>query len=108
MIDPVLGRLTTGIKINYRCYIRKKMIEMGIVEWLVNYLDNFDEGNWQVPYTPYGLEYSTALFMNLCLHKSGKQKCFPMAKLVLEMLTQLLSSSSKQVVELLVLHISDE
>ena len=73
------------------------MIEMGIVEWLVNYLDNFDEGNWQVPYTPYGLEYSTALFMNLCLHKSGKQKCFPMAKLVLEMLTQLLSSSSKQV-----------
>ena len=75
---------------------------MGIVEWLVKYLENFDENvdsgsNWKVPYSPYGLEYSTALFMNLCLHKSGKQKCFPMAKLVLEMLTQLLSSSSKQV-----------
>ena len=83
---------------------------MGIVEWLVKYLDNFDQKLRQEEQAAaeqeeqmrqlsslYGLEYSTALFMNLCLHKSGKQKCFPMAKLVLEMLTHLLTSKSKQV-----------
>ena len=97
-------------KLSLKCYIRKKMIEMGIVEWLVKYLDNFDQKLRQEEQAAakqeeqmrqlsslYGLEYSTALFMNLCLHKSGKQKCFPMAKLVLEMLTHLLTSKSKQV-----------
>ena len=46
----------------------------------------------------YGLEYSTALFMNLCLHRSGKEKCLPMAKLVLQIFTHLLNTDVKQVI----------
>ena len=75
------------------------MIQMGIVEWLIKYLNHFDRFSSGSPSTSdyYGLEYSTALFMNLCLHKSGKQKCLPMAKMVLEILAQLLASDTKQV-----------
>ena len=40
----------------------------------------------------YGLEYSIALFMNLCLHKSAKEKCLPMARSVLQALERLLDA----------------
>ena len=99
----------------YRCFIRKKLIERGIVEWLVRYLEQLNP-NWSEMNTSndrpsenddryrnkcqascYGLEYSTALFMNLCLHKSGKEKCLPMAKLVLQIFAHLLNSQVKQV-----------
>ena len=99
----------------YRCFIRKKLIERGIVEWLVRYLEQLNP-NWSEMNTNndrpnenddryrnksqascYGLEYSTALFMNLCLHKSGKEKCLPMAKLVLQIFAHLLNSQVKQV-----------
>ena len=82
-------------KLSLKCCIRKKMIQRGIVEWLIKYLNQVDPS--PASSTPYGLEYSTALFMNLCLHKAGKQKCFPMAKMVLEIMTHLLSSQIKQV-----------
>ena len=99
-----------------RCFIRKKLIERGIVEWLIKYLEQLnpnwsnqisnndktrntnDEGDQKLCQASwYGLEYSTALFMNLCLHKSGKEKCLPMAKLVLQIFTHLLNSQVKQV-----------
>ena len=99
-----------------RCVIRKKLIERGIVEWLVKYLEQLnpswssqvsndgktgnadDNGDGKLSQASwYGLEYSTALFMNLCLHKSGKEKCLPMAKLVLQIFAHLLNSQVKQV-----------
>ena len=102
-------------KLFFRCFIRKKLIERGIVEWLVKYLEQLNP-NWSdqninngtqnknkenirndVKASCYGLEYSTALFMNLCLHKSGKEKCLPMAKLVLQIFAHLLNSQVKQV-----------
>ena len=45
----------------------------------------------------YGLEYSTALFMNLCLHRSGKEKCLPMARPVLQALERLLDANAVQI-----------
>ena len=45
----------------------------------------------------YGLEYSTALLMNLCLHQSGKSQCVPLAKNVLDILINLLVKDFKQV-----------
>ena len=74
-----------------RCFVRKRMIERGIIEWLVEYLQGTESHN------SYGLEYSTALLMNLCLHKSGKEKIVPIAKSVLDVLTRLLSFNIRQV-----------
>ena len=45
----------------------------------------------------YGLEYSTALLMNLCLHTSGKTQCVPLAANVLDILINLLVKDFKQV-----------
>ena len=67
------------------------MIERGIIEWLVEYLQGTESHN------SYGLEYSTALLMNLCLHKSGKEKIVPIAKSVLDILTRLLTFNVRQV-----------
>ena len=46
----------------------------------------------------YGLEYSTALLMNLCLHRAGKSQCVPIANNVLEILVKLLVQDLKQVI----------
>ena len=98
-----------------RCFIRKKLIERGIVEWLIGYLEQLhpnmsnqnavekrsvgNDGSYKMKQAScYGLEYSTALFMNLCLHRSGKEKCLPMAKLVLQIFTHLLNTDVKQVI----------
>ena len=56
------------------------MIERGMVEWLVEYLADWSMRFVATPESSaleqptessnlYGLEYSTALFMNLCLHR---------------------------------------
>ena len=52
------------------------MIESGMLEWLIDHLKQFLSQNAENIST-YGLEYSTALFMNLCLHRSGKLRCLP-------------------------------
>ena len=46
----------------------------------------------------YGLEYSTALLMNLCLHRAGKSQCVSIANNVLEILVKLLVQDLKQVI----------
>ncbi len=81
------------------------MIDSGMVEWLVTHLKwltgssgttgscSSETGSTT---STYGLEYSTALFMNLCLHKSGKQKCLPIAEEVLTIFADLLSSKDKK------------
>ena len=74
----------------WRSAVRKRMIDRGIIEWLISHLQertdpnnggssssseedgsNISSSNSK---SSYGLEYSTALFMNLCLHKSGKER----------------------------------
>ena len=71
------------------------MIESGMLEWLIDHLKQFLCQNANNIST-YGLEYSTALFMNLCLHRSGKLRCLPMAQKVLSTFLQLLSSTNKR------------
>ena len=74
-----------------RLVIRRTLLERGLISWLVTeYLTRAD-------LTMYGLEYSTALLMNLCLHTSGKTQCVPLAANVLEILINLLVKDFKQV-----------
>ena len=74
-----------------RFAIRKKMIERSLVAWLVT--DYLAKADVKI----YGLEYSTALLMNLCLHRSGKEQCVPIAATVLEILVNLLIRDIKPV-----------
>ncbi len=73
------------------------MIDRGILEWLTGYLgDHLDAQSapssvTTASSTTYGLEYSTALFMNLCLHRSGKERCLPRARAVLDTFSRLLT-----------------
>ncbi len=57
--------------------MQTKMTELGMVEWLTDLLENTDN------LSDYTLEYSVALFMNLCLRTSGKlfEACYvPLTK----------------------------
>lgn len=89
----------------FRCLIRKKMIERGLLDWLIVYLSELDSSSSNQQHqsvtsdyqSSYGLEYATALFMNLCLHKSAKEKCLPKARVILQVLVRLLGKCSKQV-----------
>ena len=45
----------------------------------------------------YGLEYSTALLMNLCLHRAGKEQCVPIARPLLQTLATLVGRNIAQV-----------
>ena len=45
----------------------------------------------------YGLEYSTALLMNLCLHRAGKEQCVPIALPLLQTLATLVGRNIAQV-----------
>ncbi len=69
------------------------MLERGLVGWLVTtYL-----APSSTPTKLYGLEYGTALLMNLCLHQSGKQQCVPLASSVLDTLVHLMARDLKQI-----------
>ena len=74
-----------------RLGIRRALLQRGLVTWLVTeYLARREV-------RMYGLEYSTALLMNLCLHRAGKSQCVPIANSVLEILVKLLVQDLKQV-----------
>ena len=75
----------------FRLGIRRTLLERGLVSWLVK--DYLPRKELRI----YGLEYSTALLMNLCLHKSGKIQCVPIANNVLDILVRLLVQDLKQV-----------
>lgn len=53
-------------KLSLRRQQKDIMISHGILEWVVRTLQESEE----VGMSEYGLEYITALFMNLCLQKS--------------------------------------
>jgi hypothetical protein len=69
------------------------MIDLGLVEWLIQRLSAADVNSMKA----YTLEYSTALLMNLCLHRRAKERCVPFAKTVLKLLMVLLGSKVRQV-----------
>ena len=74
-----------------RLGIRRALLQRGLVTWLVTeYLARREV-------RMYGLEYSTALLMNLCLHRAGKSQCVPIANSALEILVKLLVQDLKQV-----------
>ena len=84
------------------------MLERGLISWLVtSYLSALDtvrlyglEYRWSTPPSPpplLPLPTSTALLMNLCLHRAGKEQCVPLASTVLDLLLQLLVKDLKPV-----------
>ena len=81
----------------HRYLVRRQLIESGMIEWLIDHLKQFLSKKSNL--SCYGLEYSTALFMNLCLHRSGKLRCLPMAQEVLSTFLDLLSSTNKRQVK---------
>ncbi|KAF0307173.1 LisH domain-containing protein ARMC9 [Amphibalanus amphitrite] len=87
-LDMVLATLQ---KLSLRRAAQSRMIEWGMVEWLVGFLQD------HAAIAPYTLEYGCALLMNLCLRTAGRQKCAPHVNSVLKLLTDLLGSSYAQV-----------
>ncbi|KAH9383812.1 hypothetical protein HPB48_025582 [Haemaphysalis longicornis] len=67
--DMILGTLQ---KLSLRQQQKEIMINHGILEWIVRTLQESGEDE----ISDYGIEYITALFMNLCLQKSGKFCCW--------------------------------
>ena len=92
-IDMIVATLQ---KLSLKYLVRRQLIESGMLEWLIDHLKQFVSPNENPHLSCYGLEYSTALFMNLCLHRSGKLRCLPMAQEVLNTFLQLLSSANKR------------
>ncbi|VDO09071.1 unnamed protein product [Rodentolepis nana] len=78
-------------KLSLRRSMQTKMTEMGMVEWLVNLLEDTDS------LSDYTLEYSVALLMNLCLRMDGKKRCAPMASRVLKVLTDLINHENTNI-----------
>ena len=79
-------------KLSLKYSARKMMLQRGLVSWLVTcHLVHLE------PVRLYGLEYSTALLMNLCLHRSGKEQCVPLANSVLNLLLELLVRDLKPI-----------
>ncbi|KAL5111404.1 LisH domain-containing protein ARMC9 [Taenia crassiceps] len=78
-------------KLSLRRSMQTKMTELGMVEWLVDLLEDTDS------LSDYTLEYAVALFMNLCLQTAGKARCIPMADRVLKVLTDLISHENTNI-----------
>lgn len=82
----ILQRMST------RRRIQSKLIDLGTIEALLSMmtseLDNFSEDT---------VEYSTALFMNLCLRSAGKKHCAEVAGQTLKILTDLMEYENPQV-----------
>ena len=69
------------------------MIERGVVDWLIGFLQGYQS------LSRYSLEYGVALFMNLTLRSSGRLACIPKAITVLKLLAELLGTDALQVLE---------
>ena len=84
--------IVTIQKFSLRTKWQNKMIEMGMIKYIVYILKN--ELNTLSDYT---LEYSTALLMNLSLRKNGKDKCEDPKLELLHVLNELLEHENDQV-----------
>ena len=97
-LGPDMAELTVDMiiavlqKLSLKYSARKTMLQRGLIAWLVtSYLSQVDR------LRVYGLEYSTALLMNLCLHRAGKEQCVPLAAAVLDLLLKLLVKDLKPI-----------
>uniref|UniRef100_A0AAZ3QN26 LisH domain-containing protein ARMC9 n=1 Tax=Oncorhynchus tshawytscha TaxID=74940 RepID=A0AAZ3QN26_ONCTS len=86
--ENVLGALQ---KLSLRRSQQSAMIEDGLIDWLVDELQDSD------CLSDYTLEYAVALLMNLCLRTRGKRKCAENPKYVLKVLTDLLGHENHEV-----------
>lgn len=90
-LDMILGVLQ---KLSLRRQQKDIMISHGILEWVVRTLQESE----QAGISEYGLEYITALFMNLCLQKSAKQHCRKMSTSVIDVVKKLLEYRNAEIV----------
>ncbi|XP_078267012.1 lisH domain-containing protein ARMC9 isoform X2 [Rhinoraja longicauda] len=86
--ENVLGALQ---KLSLRRKLQSAMIKDDIIFWLTRVLEDSDS------LSDYTLEYSVALFMNLCLRTQGKRKCVEDGKRVLKMLSDLLGHDNYEI-----------
>ncbi|KAK6320683.1 hypothetical protein J4Q44_G00097900 [Coregonus suidteri] len=86
--ENVLGALQ---KLSLRRSQQSAMIEDGLIDWLVDELQDSD------CLSDYTLEYAVALLMNLCLRNKGKRKCAENPKHVLKVLTDLLGHENHEI-----------
>ncbi|XP_077532299.1 lisH domain-containing protein ARMC9-like [Haemaphysalis longicornis] len=89
--DMILGTLQ---KLSLRQQQKEIMINHGILEWIVRTLQESGEDE----ISDYGIEYITALFMNLCLQKSAKQRCSRMSSSVLSVMKKLLEHRNVEII----------
>ena len=68
----------------FRRNVQNVLIDTAVIEWLLKILEDPDS------LSDYGLEYTVALLMNLCLRTSGKstQLAITCSKLTIETLEQ--------------------
>uniref|UniRef100_F7B890 LisH domain-containing protein ARMC9 n=1 Tax=Ciona intestinalis TaxID=7719 RepID=F7B890_CIOIN len=93
-IDPIFEEHLLGClqKLSLRRLLQTVMIKGDLIRWLVSTLADRNIG-----LSDYMLEYAVALLMNLCLRKSGKQKCGENATQVLKVLSDLLSHENMDI-----------
>ncbi|XP_067851349.1 lisH domain-containing protein ARMC9 isoform X2 [Heptranchias perlo] len=86
--ENVLGALQ---KLSLRRALQSAMVRDDIIFWLMNVLEDSDS------LSDYTLEYSVALFMNLCLRTQGKRKCVEDTRRVLKVLSDLLGHENNEI-----------
>ncbi|XP_023320211.1 lisH domain-containing protein ARMC9 [Eurytemora carolleeae] len=93
METPIVEMIVATLqKLSLKFGVRKKLLKLGLVRWLGGvYLQDWKKQR------QYSLEYSTALLMNLCLHRKGKEDCIPIAEELLNTLLNLASSPISQI-----------
>lgn len=71
-----------------RSEVQSSLIQRGAVEWLAHTLSTSVHSTL----SPYTLEYSCALLMNLTLRSEGRARCLPLGPALLSTLTTLLTA----------------
>ena len=92
--DSVMRQNILGIlqKLSLRVVVQTRMIELGMIKWIVNVVRN-EVGTL----SEYSLEYATALLMNLTLRTVGKNACEEPGLGVLSLLNDLLEHENFQI-----------
>ncbi|CAI9532262.1 unnamed protein product [Staurois parvus] len=86
--ENVLGSLQ---KLSLRRPMQSAMIKDGLIDWLVQELEDTDH------LSDYTVTYSMALLMNLCLRSAGKNACAKNASHVLRVLSDLLGHENHEI-----------
>ncbi|KAK4321181.1 hypothetical protein Pmani_007986, partial [Petrolisthes manimaculis] len=81
-------------KLSIRGEVQSSLIQRGAVEWLAHTLST----SMHPALSPYTLEYSCALLMNLTLRSEGRARCLPLGPALLSTLTSLLTTVPSHVV----------